>query len=139
MEPMTDTSGSCLCGAVRFTVSGPLGNVSYCHCSQCRKTSGHFVAAVDCSPADLQLLQDKGLRWFRSSAIAQRGFCEYCGSSLFWRPEHGSHVSIMAGALDVPTGLQADEHIFVGDASDYYLIDDGLPQFSGDSHREGEA
>jgi len=139
MEPMTDKSGSCLCGAVRFTASGPLGNVSYCHCSQCRKTSGHFVAAVDCIPADLQLLEDKGLRWFRSSAIAQRGFCEYCGSSLFWRPEHGRHVSIMAGTLDVPTGLQADEHIFVDDASDYYVIDDGLPQFSGDSPRESDA
>lgn len=139
MEPMTDKSGSCLCGAVRFTVSGPLGNVSYCHCSQCRKTSGHFVAAVDCIPADLQLLEDKGLRWFRSSAIAQRGFCEYCGSSLFWRPEHGRHVSIMAGTLDVPTGLQADEHIFVDDASDYHVIDDGLPQFSGDSPRESDA
>ncbi|MDH3586361.1 MAG: GFA family protein [Gammaproteobacteria bacterium] len=136
---MTDKTGSCLCGAVRFVVNGPLGNVSYCHCSQCRKTSGHFVAAVDCSPGDLQLLEDKGLRWFRSSAIAQRGFCENCGSSLFWRPEHGRHVSIMAGVLDLPTGLQADEHIFVDDASDYYVIDDGLPQFAGDSPRGSEA
>ena len=44
----------------------------------------------------------------------------------------------MAGALDVPTGLVASEHIFVDDASDYYIIDDGLPQFGEDSPQEPE-
>ena len=35
----------------------------------------------------------------------------------------------MAGTLDTPTGLEAEEHIFIADASDYYRIDDGLPAF----------
>jgi hypothetical protein len=46
---------------------------------------------------------------------------------------HGRHISIMAGTLDTPTGLSAVEHIFVADASDYYTIDDGLPQHAQDS------
>ncbi len=70
---------------------------------------------------------DEGLRWYRSSPDAERGFCRLCGSSLFWRPERGREISIMAGTLDTPTGLEAIEHIFVADASDYYRIDNELP------------
>lgn len=130
---MTDATGSCLCGAVQYTVTGPLRPVDYCHCSQCRKTSGHFVAATACQPEHLKLGVDGGLKWYASSEIADRGFCEVCGSSLFWRPAYGRNISIMAGTLDAPTGLQAIEHIFVADASDYYTIDDGLPQHDQDS------
>ena len=126
---MTDATGSCLCGAVRYTVSGPLRPVIYCHCSQCRRTSGHYVAATCCDPEHLQLSSDEGLRWYRSSRTAARGFCNRCGSSLFWRPGHGREICIMAGTLDTPTGLEAEQHYFIADAADYYRIDDGLPQF----------
>ncbi len=133
MEPMTEATGHCLCGAVRYAVKGPLRDVSYCHCSQCRRTSGHFVAASACDKSDLRLLKDDGLRWYRSSPAAERGFCSKCGSSLFWRPDKEPHISIMAGTLDVPTGLKAFQHIYVNSASDYYVIDDDLPRFEEDS------
>jgi hypothetical protein len=126
---MTEVTGSCLCGAVRYTAQGPLRPVSYCHCSQCRKTSGHFVAATACAPKALRLEAETGLRWYRSSKRAERGFCGHCGSSLFWKPDHGRYISIMAGTLETPTGVGAVQHIFVRDASDYYVIDDGLPHF----------
>ena len=106
--------------------------VDYCHCTQCRKTSGHFVAAASCQPEQLALTADASLHWYASSASADRGFCKVCGSSLFWRPKHGKHISVMAGTLDAPTGLKSVEHIFVADASDYYAIADGLPQHAGD-------
>lgn len=128
----TDYSGSCLCGGVAYKVAGELSPVDYCHCSQCRKTSGHFVAATSCSPRHLTLTADSSLCWYESSASAHRGFCKVCGSSMFWRPKHGRHISIMAGTLDAPTGLNAVEHIFVADASDYYTIADGLPQHAGE-------
>jgi hypothetical protein len=103
--------------------------VSYCHCSQCRKTSGHFVAATACAPENLTLINEAGLHWYRSSERARRGFCNHCGSSLFWKPDHGRYISIMAGTLDKPTGVEAVQHIFVRDASDYYVIEDSLPRF----------
>lgn len=124
-------TGRCQCGAVRYAVEGALRPVVYCHCRQCRRTSGHFVAATACAPTDLALVEDRGLRWFRSSEIAERGFCAACGASVFWRPAHGRYISIMAGTLDAPTGVQAIEHIHVASAGDYYDIDDGLPQHSG--------
>jgi len=127
-EPTAKASGACLCGSVKYEVDGPLRPIVYCHCAQCRRTSGHYVAATACNPDHLTLSVDKGLRWFRSSSYAERGFCATCGASVFWRPDHGDYVSIMAGTLDRPTGLRAVQHIFVTAASDYYSIDDGLPQ-----------
>ena len=126
-----DYTGSCLCGGITYEVTGELEPVEYCHCSQCRKTSGHFVAAASCKPDDLRIVEDTSLRWYASSQDADRGFCNVCGSSVLWRPAHGRYISIMAGTLDAPTGLAAIQHIFVADASDYYTIADGLPQQTG--------
>ncbi|HVS77410.1 MAG TPA: GFA family protein, partial [Steroidobacteraceae bacterium] len=120
--------GRCVCGGVRFEVCGPLRSVIYCHCTLCRRFSGHFVAATACASEHLRLVCAGTLRWYRSSAIARRGFCGTCGSQLFWEPGHGDHISIWAGSLDAPTGLTAAKHIFVADKGDYYQIQDGLPQ-----------
>lgn len=104
--------------------------VVYCHCSQCRKTSGHFVAASACAPEDLSIIEDGTLQWFASSPQAERGFCNRCGGNLFWRPQSREHVSIMAGTIDTPTRLPAIAHIHTADASDYYTLGDGLPQYA---------
>ncbi|MDX1499629.1 MAG: GFA family protein [Woeseiaceae bacterium] len=130
---MTESRGSCLCGAVTYTVTGRLRGVIACHCEQCRRTSGHFVAATACTTGQLAISGSDTLRWYRSSPEAERGFCSVCGSSLFWRPGHGRYVAIMAGTLARPTGLATIGHIHTDSASDYYAIDDGLPQFPGDS------
>lgn len=127
-EQTTKASGSCLCGKVVYAVNGPLSDVIYCHCAQCRKTSGHYFAATSCKREHLNITVDEGLRWFQSSPEAQRGFCNRCGSSVFWSHKDAPTITIAPGSLDLPTGLKAAVHIFVADASDYYTIDDGLPQ-----------
>ena len=132
---MTSGAGGCLCKSVQYEVCGPLRSVLYCHCDQCRKTSGHYVAATACSSADLRIRADEGLRWYRSSPTAERGFCASCGSSLFWRPTGEDYICIMAGTLDTPTGLQASGHIFVEMAADYSVLADGLPQYEGEDPR----
>jgi hypothetical protein len=129
---MTETHhGGCLCGAVRYAITGPLRDVVACHCSQCRKTSGHFVAASSAPVAALAFGSDSGLTWYRSSDTAERGFCRVCGGNLFWRQPGSADISIMAGTLDAPTGLRITRHIFVADKSDYYTLDDGVPQHAG--------
>lgn len=127
-EPAVHTGG-CLCGAVRYRVEGPLRDVYACHCRQCRRTSGHFVAATSVADERLTLLNEDGLRWYRSSGSAQRGFCRHCGGNLFWKPAREARTAIMAGTLDGPTGLRTAGHIFVDYAGDYYRIDDGLPRY----------
>ena len=123
-------SGRCLCGAVRYEVRGPLSPAHACHCGQCRRQSGPFIVATSARRADFILAKDRGLRWYRSSDFAKRGFCGECGSVLFW-DDGGDEISINAGGLDQPTGLAVTKHIFVDDKADYYDIKDGLPQFAG--------
>ncbi len=124
-EPET---GGCLCGGVRFAVDGELRPVIFCHCEQCRRTSGHFVAATACAVDAISLTAEKTLVWYRSSEMAERGFCNACGASLFWKPGHGRYICVMAGMFDDPNVLTSSEHIYCEGISNYYSIDDGLPQ-----------
>lgn len=127
---MADVSlGRCLCGAVRYQVSGALRGVIGCHCNQCQRWSGHFVAATAVDRDRLEITDTDALQWYESSPGIRRGFCGRCGSSLFWDDAGASSVSIMAGTLDPPSGLSTLRHIYVADKGDYHRIADGLPQY----------
>lgn len=120
--------GSCNCGGVRFEIAGAMPPASVCHCGQCRRQSGHVWASTHVPDDQLTLIAQDGLRWYRSSDRAQRGFCGTCGSFLFWKAEGEAATSIAMGALDAPTGLRIARHIFVADKGDYYDITDDLPR-----------
>lgn len=121
-------TGSCLCGAVTFTVAGALPPPDACHCSQCRKQSGHVWASTDVPRGALTISGEDRLTWFQSSPRVRRGFCATCGSNLFWDPPGRASIAIAMGAFDGPTGTQLHMHIFTADKGDYYNIADGLPQ-----------
>jgi hypothetical protein len=121
-------TGGCLCGGVRYEVRGGLRGVIACHCSQCRRTSGHHSAMTSAPNERLTLICAATLVWYRSSPQAERGFCGTCGSNLFWRPRAERRTSIAAGTLDAPTGIALERHIFAAHKSDYYEIADTLPK-----------
>jgi hypothetical protein len=125
---MNTQTGACLCGAVRYRVSGPLRPVVACHCTQCRRMTGHFMAATAARRSDFELISRTELKWYVSSAGARRGFCGRCGSTLFWEAAGRDSISIAAGTLDGATGLATACHIFVADKGDYYELTDGVPQ-----------
>jgi len=124
----TTKGGGCLCGAVRYTVAGPLRQVVSCHCSQCLRTHGHYAAYSAAARGDLSVDGAENVSWHQSSDVARRGFCGICGSRLFWDRFEADYVAIAAGTLDKPTGLTTVRHIFVDDKPDYYELTDGLPQ-----------
>ena len=120
-------SGSCNCKAISFTVTGKCWSVSNCHCGQCRKQSGNVWASAVVEQSDLKIT---GIpKWYRSSTSAQRGFCKNCGAFLFWKHDEETSMSFSLGALDSPSGLKIEKHIFVADKGDYYDIVDDLPQY----------
>lgn len=121
-------SGSCLCGAVQYEVTGQIEGLSVCHCSQCRKQSGHLWASGFVPDAALTITQDGGLKWYASSEVAKRGFCGACGSFLFWKKTAEDTTSFSLGSLDGSTGLKLEKHIFVADKGDYDVITDDLPR-----------
>ena len=113
-SPPARATGGCLCGAVRFTIEGPLSGVTICHCAMCRRSTTGLGAYTACAPDAIRLTGTK-LRWYRSSPVARRGFCARCGSQLFWEPSHGGHLSVALGSLDEAAGLRLDRHIYVDD------------------------
>ncbi|MFT4150035.1 MAG: GFA family protein [Paracoccaceae bacterium] len=94
---------------------------------QCRKFSGHYTASFDAEEAALTW-QAQSLAEHLMPHGGRQAFCPGCGSRLFFRSPDGS-FSIEAGAIDGPTGLRLDSHIFVSEKGDYYDITDGLPQY----------
>lgn len=126
--PNAVATGSCLCGAIRFRIRGPLRDVLVCHCVFCRRMNTHVGAYTACAVSDLEIDNARTLRWHRASPRARRGFCGKCGSALFWEPTPLTHISIAAGSLNAPTGLKIKAHICTAQKGDYYEITDGAPQ-----------
>ena len=104
--PPARLSGTCLCGACAFTLRGPTGPVTACHCDQCRRLSGHFAASFDASEDALDWLRRDALAEYETPGGAQRGFCGTTGGRLA-------------------------EHIFVAGKGSYYEVTDGLPAYAG--------
>jgi len=125
-------TGGCLCGMVRYKVVGELMPVINCHCSKCRRFHGHVGAYTATRREHLVLVESSGLKWYRSvqdeTPDVYRGFCMECGSSLFWDPRGKQNISIAAGSIDPPTGLDTERHVWLSQKTDYYAITDGLPR-----------
>lgn len=120
--------GACLCRAVSFEVAVPLRPPDACHCTQCRKQSGHYFVSSNVPRSALTVHGSEHVTWFRSSEKVRRGFCRHCGSALFWDPLEKDWTSVAMGAIDGASGTKLEIHIHVANKGDYYEIADGLPQ-----------
>jgi hypothetical protein len=89
--------------------------------------SGHLWASSHVPFSAVTFTNDAGLKWYASSDMAERGFCDTCGSSLFYRLIGKDDLGIAAGCIDPPAGLKPGKHIFVADKGDYYEIADDAP------------
>ena len=132
---MADKTGSCLCGAVAFEIVGQLRPVIACHCHQCRKQTGTYMSSTAAKDEQFRLTETRGLKWYRSSDTGRRGFCEQCGSVLFWKGDGYDYIAIAAGSIDGKLGVTLDGHIFCESAGDYYQITGG--QISGTRTAQG--
>ena len=134
--------GKCLCEGVRYEISGELGPLGYCHCSQCRRASGSaFGANADVAKSDLRFASGVDLvREFESSPGTFRAFCSRCGSPLYKRGVTRPEVMrIRLGLLEDDPKLQARVHVFVADKAPWYEIHDSLPQFEQGMPRRDRA
>ncbi|WP_350333796.1 GFA family protein [Coralliovum pocilloporae] len=124
-------TGRCECGQVSFEVEEDSirETVTACHCSQCRRLSGHVWASTHAPMNKVTFTCEEGLTWYQSSSWARRGFCRFCGSNLFYQENDEDGIGISAGCLDQTTDLRLAKHIFVADKGDYYALDDNLPHY----------
>jgi len=126
--------GGCLCGEVRFEVTGPFIRASHCHCSRCRRHSGAAVCTQGrVRRGHFRLVSGAdAIRTYRPASGSAKAFCVTCGSSLFggqWPA--GREISIRLGSLDDDPGIRPQFHTFVGSKAPWDEITDGLPQYAG--------
>lgn len=110
--------GSCPCGAVRFSIDGPVRDVLICHCDACVGATGGPWAASAAAREDLTVVDDAALMWERaaiSEVDASRGSCRSCGAVIFWDAPGRATVSFPVDALADASGLEVAGRIWMGD------------------------
>lgn len=130
------STGSCLCGAVRYQVAGPYRWMAHCHCSMCRKQHGSlYGTSLGVARENFQWVHGQDVvseeppdawRSYSSSEQFERAFCAQCGSVA---PANARDIVICpAGNLE-DVGLKPQAHIFVASRSPSCEITDRLPRF----------
>jgi len=130
--------GGCLCGRVRFEISGPLRVVTHCHCSTCRKAAGAaFVTWLTVRPEHFRWTAGKPAS-FRSSPSVRRGFCPTCGTSLsYQRDGLRDEIDVTAATLDDPEAVRPQDHIWWPSRLSWVVPGDGLPRLDADHSAHG--
>ena len=124
---MTDIlNGQCMCGAVKVTARAPNPILRACHCDMCRRHSSGAFVSIATDPDSLVV--EGYAKSFQSSDWAERGFCEVCGSTLWYGTLHDGVKNLSAGLFDNAGGAPMKLEFFVDQCPQGYA-------FAGD-HRK---
>lgn len=127
--------GSCLCGAVTYTVTGEATKFYHCHCSRCRKVTGTGHATnLFVQPGTLEWKSGEEL--VRSYKVPEaprfaNNFCATCGSRLPRFAAAMGFVMIPAGSLDVEPSIRPQARIFTGSRARWSCTEGELPAHEG--------
>lgn len=125
-------NGSCLCKTVQFEILGPIHNIIYCHCSECRKAQGTaFATNGFVATAAFKIVTgEKQLTAYKNSATQTKYFCRQCGSPIMSKnTKTPDHIRIRLGTIDSDITERPGAHIFVHSKANWDSICDDLPQF----------
>ncbi len=134
--------GGCLCGAVQFTLLAPVRSVQHCHCSLCRRATGHFFASgAVVRRDDLNIDGSENLTTYFTSPSFGRQFCRTCGCHLF-STEHGDQEFMYLSPATLDGGVhpghppEKESHTYVASKAEWDRIPDGIAQFDENSPDE---
>lgn len=124
--------GSCLCGAVKYELSGNFQSFFLCHCTRCQKDTGSAHAAnLFAKSGELTWLQGKVevKTYQHPNSLHSKSFCQKCGSALPTLVEHINSVLVPAGSLDSPVPIVPTAKIFVGSGAGWFINLDDVPSY----------
>jgi len=132
-SPLT---GSCLCGAVRYTIGAPVTELRACHCVHCQKASGAAGSVNAVVPStEFRITQGAPKRYDAaadSGRTLHRYFCGDCGSPIYsQRPAMPDFVVVRAGTLDGATDAKITTNIWTRSARKWAHIDPASKQVEG--------
>ena len=121
--------GHCLCGAVRFTISGPLKWTGYCHCESCRRNcSAPVTAFLGVADGDWAWTGAAPATYSHSDH-ATRSFCARCGTPMAYATTKlPAETHFYAAALENPEDYRPAQHFFISEALSWLHIEDDLPR-----------
>ncbi|MFT7487599.1 MAG: hypothetical protein ACI9F9_003460 [Candidatus Paceibacteria bacterium] len=123
--------GVCLCGAVRYRITGKIKGFQYCHCSRCRKFTGSAHAAnMFTSPENLSWIEGEeqvGTFTLVAEPPFPSAFCKTCGSSLPSMSSSGRYWVVPAGTLEGDPGITPARSIFWDSRAPWYKQVSDLP------------
>lgn len=131
MSSAISGKGSCLCGGISFTAKNVSKSVGACHCSMCRKWGGGPFMAVDCG-TDVIFEGEENITVFNSSEWAERGYCNKCGSHLFYRLKENKQHMMAAGLFDNNTMFEFDHQVFIDEKPSYYCFSNKTKDMTGE-------
>lgn len=117
-------TGGCHCGGVRFECRGEVADALVCHCYDCMKTIGNSIVANQIKTDEL-VITETTLKWYKSSDIAERGFCTECGGAMFYRS--AKLTSICTGMFDQAEKLKCRGQIFGHAHPGFMSVPDDIP------------
>jgi len=127
-------AGGCLCGEVRYEVSGEVSNLCYCHCISCRRAAGAPLVPWGTVARQGFRLTRGALAEYGSSPAVARGFCAACGTSLTYRhAARPAEIDVALATLDDAARFAPQMHVWVSEKLPWVSINDGLPQFAAGS------
>src|ERR1700761_4017426 len=104
-EARAALTGGCQCGAIRYRLHAFPKGASICHCRMCQKAgAAPYMAFAPVNIADFEITRGT-LGVFRSSDIAERGFCPACGTPLTYRNVTSARISVTICSLDAPNAV----------------------------------
>ena len=129
-------TGSCLCGAIRYTVSAPITELRACHCTSCQKGSGTGASVNAMIPsAAFELAQGTPKRYqcvADSGRTLYRHFCGDCGSPLYSQREATPEsMALRIGTLEGAGDMKITAHIWTKSKRPWSFIDPAAKQFAG--------
>ncbi len=133
---MTEVTGGCMCGKVRYAAEIESDDAYLCHCRMCQRSSGNISLAMK------GISRDK-VRWkgepdyFQSSPFAKRGFCASCGTSLTFEYTDGSsgNMDLIVGTFDDPSRFVPKHHFGAESMHRAWLNTEGLPEMRSEDYK----
>jgi hypothetical protein len=123
--------GGCLCGAVRFEVSGEPVGVAVCHCRSCRHGAGAQAVGWAMFPSAQVRYPAAAPQRYESSPGTWRGFCGRCGTSLNFESEQiPGLVDLTVGSFDDSDTLPPRVQIWCSHRLDWVAEAGSLPEFA---------
>jgi len=142
VEEGNSVEGGCLCGAIRYTLSGPTLYCTQCCCKDCQKATGTghtTIIGIHRDQLDVRGTPKIYTTHGDTGGRVSRHFCGDCGGRLYTSGDlPGAIIMIQAGSLDDPNVVSPTTVIYLKDATAWDRFDPDLPTFPAIGKRTPE-